>query len=197
MEAGFPAASPDDLEAVKQIAIQVCATRCAATASHPSFAAWRAVQLDIDRCWEAINTPNTRASTPSSPHRRSAYEIQAQDGSRKKSSNRCAKWLPMRNNTATTSNFRQKTPVADPEFSISFSVKRSKAGATTSTFPTPSATSTPEEFGTLSTALCKHARHRKRRRPRIATTIWGWRRLTRWLGAKRSAPGRSDHQRDW
>ncbi|MCO5191411.1 MAG: 2-isopropylmalate synthase, partial [Anaerolineae bacterium] len=54
MEAGFPAASPDDLEAVKQIAIQV-GNQMRGDREPPVICGLaRAVQLDIDRCWEAI-----------------------------------------------------------------------------------------------------------------------------------------------
>jgi 2-isopropylmalate synthase len=46
IEAGFPASSPGDFEAVKAVAAQVRGTRLAGLA--------RAVPADVDRCWEAL-----------------------------------------------------------------------------------------------------------------------------------------------
>src|SRR5512135_103700 len=54
IEAGFPAASPDDLEAVKRIAQEVGNP----TESNPRVPAIaglaRANKNDIDKCWEAV-----------------------------------------------------------------------------------------------------------------------------------------------
>src|SRR3990170_2539713 len=46
IEAGFPASSPGDFEAVKAVAAEVRETRIAGLA--------RAVRNDVDACWEAI-----------------------------------------------------------------------------------------------------------------------------------------------
>lgn len=55
MEAGFPAASPDDLEAVKQIAIQVGNSVPDGRSEPPVICGLaRAVKRDIDKCWEAV-----------------------------------------------------------------------------------------------------------------------------------------------
>lgn len=56
IEAGFPAASPGDLEAVRQIALEV---------EGPSICALaRTIRSDIDRCWEAIqHSPKPRIHT--------------------------------------------------------------------------------------------------------------------------------------
>jgi 2-isopropylmalate synthase len=57
IEAGFPASSPGDFESVTQIAKQVRGSVIAGLA--------RAVQNDVDSCWEAVNTlpaPHTSSS---------------------------------------------------------------------------------------------------------------------------------------
>ena len=55
MEAGFPAASPDDLEAVKQIAIEVGNHVPEGRTEPPTIAGLaRAKKGDIDKAWEAV-----------------------------------------------------------------------------------------------------------------------------------------------
>ena len=55
MEAGFPAASPDDLEAVKQIAIEVGNHVPEGRSEPPVICGLaRAVKSDIDKSWEAV-----------------------------------------------------------------------------------------------------------------------------------------------
>lgn len=55
MEAGFPAASPDDLEAVRQIAVEVGNTPPAPGRQPPIICGLaRATRSDIDKAWEAV-----------------------------------------------------------------------------------------------------------------------------------------------
>jgi 2-isopropylmalate synthase len=56
MEAGFPAASPDDLEAVRRIAIEVGTNRGETGRTTPPVICGlaRAVKNDIDKAWEAV-----------------------------------------------------------------------------------------------------------------------------------------------
>ena len=55
MEAGFPAASPDDLEAVRQIALEVGNTPPAPGREPPVICGLaRATRSDIDKAWEAV-----------------------------------------------------------------------------------------------------------------------------------------------
>ena len=53
IEAGFPASSPDDLEAVRKIAVEVGAVREDGKAPIICGLA-RATRNDIDKCWEAV-----------------------------------------------------------------------------------------------------------------------------------------------
>ena len=65
MEAGFPAASPDDLEAVKQIAIEV-GNKPRSNGREPTTICGlsRATKGDIDKCWEAVkHAKNPRIHT--------------------------------------------------------------------------------------------------------------------------------------
>ena len=53
IEAGFPASSPDDLEAVRKIAVEVGAVNADGKAPIICGLA-RATRNDIDKCWEAV-----------------------------------------------------------------------------------------------------------------------------------------------
>ncbi len=85
IEAGFPAASPDDLEAVRRIAVEVGnPPKGAPDAKVPVIAGLaRANKPDIDKAWEAVKDAqkpriHTFLATSVDPH-----EAQAQDGSRR------------------------------------------------------------------------------------------------------------------
>ena len=54
IEAGFPAASPDDLEAVKRIAMEVGRPSGDITRVPVICGLARTTQNDIDKCWEAV-----------------------------------------------------------------------------------------------------------------------------------------------
>ena len=54
MEAGFPAASPDDLEAVRRIAIEVGNTPGPSGQPPIICGLARATRIDIDKAWEAV-----------------------------------------------------------------------------------------------------------------------------------------------
>src|SRR5689334_12400270 len=57
IEAGFPAASPGDLEAVRAIAREVGCAPAPGRAEPPIIAGLaRATRLDIDRAWEAVKS---------------------------------------------------------------------------------------------------------------------------------------------
>jgi 2-isopropylmalate synthase len=65
IEAGFPAASPDDLEAVRRIALEVgSSTGKNEGLKLPVICGLaRAVQSDIDKAWEAVRHAGTHAFT--------------------------------------------------------------------------------------------------------------------------------------
>ena len=72
IEAGFPAASPDDLEAVRRIAVEVGQPDRRQSPTRRSSAGWRAPPAAIStKPGKPSSTPPTRASTPSWPPRRS------------------------------------------------------------------------------------------------------------------------------
>ena len=69
IEAGFPAASPDDLAAVQAIAAEIGQTpdRRPPAAEPPIICGLaRCTKTDIEAAWEASRAPSIRASTPSS-----------------------------------------------------------------------------------------------------------------------------------
>ena len=70
MEAGFPAASPDDLEAVRQIAIDVGNSTPAPGREPPIICGLaRATRSDIDKVGKRCATRRARAFTRSLPRR--------------------------------------------------------------------------------------------------------------------------------
>ena len=81
IEAGFPAASPDDLEAVRRIAVEVGNPDDGSPAPVICGLA-RATQGDIDKAWEAVRHAqkpriHTFLATSRYPH-----AVQAEDGPR-------------------------------------------------------------------------------------------------------------------
>ena len=73
IEAGFPAASPDDLEAVRRIAVEVGnQLRVSPTRESPSSLDWRVrINPILKRRGKASRRRRSRASIPSLRHRRS------------------------------------------------------------------------------------------------------------------------------
>ena len=73
IEAGFPAASPDDLEAVRRIAVEVGNPSDWAQSSRPPVICGlaRATRNDIDKAWEAVRAGPGRVFIPSWPLPRS------------------------------------------------------------------------------------------------------------------------------
>ena len=81
IEAGFPAASPDDLEAVQRIAREVGNPSDGSKAPIICGLA-RATKNDIDKAWEAVREAQASAHSHFPRHVRDSHAVQAQDGSR-------------------------------------------------------------------------------------------------------------------
>ncbi|MCO5196687.1 MAG: 2-isopropylmalate synthase [Anaerolineae bacterium] len=149
MEAGFPAASPDDLEAVKQIAIQV-GNQMRGDREPPVICGLaRAVQLDIDRCWEAIQYakhPRIHTFLATSPiHMKYKLKMDPEEVVEQ-----------VREMVAYAKQYCDDVEFSpedagrsDPEFLYLVLGEAIKAGATTLNIPDTVGYTTPEEFGAL------------------------------------------------
>ena len=81
IEAGFAAASPDDLEAIKRIAVEVGSTPAPGHAEPPIICSLaRANKGDIDKAWEAVQHAKRPAHSYVSRHVADPHEIQTQNG---------------------------------------------------------------------------------------------------------------------
>ena len=144
IEAGFPAASPDDLEAVRQIALEVGkrlpgAERFAEL--NPRIPAIcglaRANRNDIDAAWEAVkhaDRPRIHTFLATSPiHMRYKLHMDPEEVVE-----RVREMVAYAARCAKMSNFLRKMPVAaSPSSSTWFWVKRSKPAQRRSISPIP------------------------------------------------------------
>lgn len=138
IEAGFPASSPGDFEAVRAIAAQAGDVQIAGLA--------RCVERDIDRCWEAVKVarnPRIHTFIATSPlHmeyklRKSPDEVLAQAVA---SVSRCASYTP--NVEFSCEDFSR----SDPDFVCRVVEAAIRAGATTINLPDTVGYAQPEEF---------------------------------------------------
>lgn len=149
MEAGFPAASPDDLEAVKQIAVEV-GNRMRGDREPPVICGLaRAVKSDIDRCWEAVRHakyPRIHTFLATSPiHMKYKLQMDPEDVVEQ-----------VREMVAYAKQYCDDVEFSpedagrsDPHFLYLVLGEAIKAGATTINIPDTVGYTTPEEFGAL------------------------------------------------
>lgn len=156
IEAGFPAASPDDLEAVKQIAQEV-GNPLASTARIPVIAGLaRANKNDIDKCWEAIKgAKNPRIHTflaTSDIHLK--YKLKM---SREEVVGRVHEMVSYAKSFCDDVEFSpEDAGRSDPEYLLEVLEVAIKAGATTLNIPDTVGYLSPPEFGDLIKGLIEN-----------------------------------------
>ncbi len=157
IEAGFPAASPDDLEAVRRIALEVGTTsKGQPDAKVPVIAGLaRANKGDIDKAWEAVKgAEKPRIHTflaTSEIHMKYKLKMNPEEViERVKSTVAYA-----RNLCADVEFSPEDAGRSDPEFLYLVLGEAIKAGATTLNIPDTVGYTTPNEFGALIAGIIK------------------------------------------
>lgn len=150
MEAGFPAASPDDLEAVKQIAIEVGNHVPEGRTEPPTIAGLaRAKKSDIDKAWEAVQhakNPRIHTFLATSPiHMQHKLRMDPEDVVEQ-----------VRNMVTYARSLCEDVEFSpedagrsEPDFLVLVCQEAIKAGATTLNIPDTVGYQTPEGFGNL------------------------------------------------
>ena len=142
----IPAASPDDLAAVRNIAEHVGRSDRAPVICGLA----RASQKDIDAAWEGVQVGDATAYTHVPRHQRAAHEAQAAHDARRGARARRARWWATRARCATTSSSRpEDAGRSEPEFLWRVVEAAVAAGATTVNIPDTVGYTTPDEFGAL------------------------------------------------
>jgi 2-isopropylmalate synthase len=160
IEAGFPAASPDDLEAVRRIAIEVGQPGRSdepQTRQPPIICGLaRTSKNDIDKAWEAVkHAARPRIHTflaTSEIHMR--YKLKMD---REQVIERVAQMVAYaRSLCADVEYSPEDAGRSDPEFLYLVLGEAIKAGATTLNIPDTVGYTTPEEFGALIAGILQH-----------------------------------------
>ena len=150
MEAGFPAASPDDLEAVRQIALEVGNTAPAPGRQPPIICGLaRATKSDIEKAWEAVRhaaRPRIHTFLATSPiHMKYKLRMDPEEVVEQ-----------VREMVAYARSFCDDVEFSpedagrsNPEFLYLVLGEAIKAGATTLNIPDTVGYTVPEEFGAL------------------------------------------------
>jgi 2-isopropylmalate synthase len=149
MEAGFPAASPDDLEGVRRIALEVGNTPGPSGQPPIICGLARAVTSDIDKAWEAVAhaaRPRIHTFLATSPiHMKHKLRLDPEEVVEQ-----------VRDMVAYAKGYCQDVEFSpedagrsDPEFLYLVLSEAIKAGATTLNIPDTVGYTTPEEFGGL------------------------------------------------
>jgi 2-isopropylmalate synthase len=149
MEAGFPAASPDDLEGVRRIALEVGNTPGPSGQPPIICGLARAVTSDIDKAWEAVAhaaRPRIHTFLATSPiHMKHKLHLDPEEVVEQ-----------VRDMVAYAKGYCQDVEFSpedagrsDPEFLYLVLSEAIKAGATTLNIPDTVGYTTPEEFGGL------------------------------------------------
>ena len=155
MEAGFPAASPDDLEAVRRIAQEVGNSD---DGSEPPIICGlaRATKNDIDAAWEAVQ----HAKNPRIHTFLATSEIHMKHKLRMDPEEVVDKVKEMVSYAKTLCDDIEFSPEdagrSDPEFLYLVLGEAIKAGATTLNIPDTVGYTTPDEFGGLIAGIMEH-----------------------------------------
>src|SRR5512147_3059024 len=148
MEAGFPAASPDDLEAVRRIAIEIGNPTDGSKAPIICGLA-RATKSDIDKAWEAVR----EAKHPRIHTFLATSEIHMQyklKMDREQVVERVIEMVSHAHNLCPDVEFSpEDAGRSDPEFLYIVLEQAIKAGATTLNIPDTVGYTTPDEYGAL------------------------------------------------
>ena len=158
IEAGFPAASPDDLEAVRRIAVEVGnPPKGEPQARTPVIAGLaRATQGDIDKAWEAVQgAAHPRIHTflaTSDIHMK--YKLNMD---REEVIERTSRMVAYARSFCDDVEFSpEDAGRSDPEFLYVVLAEAIKAGATTINIPDTVGYTIPEEFGSLIEGIIAH-----------------------------------------
>jgi 2-isopropylmalate synthase len=155
IEAGFPAASPDDLEAVRRIAVEV---------GHPHdgprvptiCGLARATKSDIDKAWQAVR----EARNPRIHTFLATSEIHMQHKlrmTRQQVMERVIEMVSYARSLCPDVEFSpEDAGRSDPEFLYDVLAEAIRAGATTLNIPDTVGYTTPEEYGELIAGIIKH-----------------------------------------
>jgi 2-isopropylmalate synthase len=152
IEAGFPAASPDDLEGVRRIASEVGNPPGYGDLTHQApviCALARASKADIDAAWEAVNTaihPRIHTFLATSPiHMRYKLRMDPEDVVE-----RVREMVAYARSLCADIEFSpEDAGRSDPEFLYLVLEEAIKAGATTLNIPDTVGYTTPDEFNRL------------------------------------------------
>jgi 2-isopropylmalate synthase len=156
IEAGFPAASPDDLEAVRRIALEVGASSSTRPKPPVICGLARASKHDIDKAWEAVKqAARPRIHTflaTSEIHMR--YKLKMD---REQVIERVAEMVAYARSLSEDIEFSpEDAGRSDPDFLYVVLAEAIKAGATTLNIPDTVGYTTPDEFGALIAAIVKN-----------------------------------------
>lgn len=161
IEAGFPAASPDDLEAVRRIANTVGREAMPGRpSSEPPIICGlaRANQKDIDRCWEAVKGaihPRIHTFIATSPiHREHKLRM-----SREQVVNKAREMVAYAHSLCDDVEFSpEDAGRTEPEFLYEVLAAVIEAGATTLNIPDTVGYTLPHEFGELIRGIKQNTR---------------------------------------
>ena len=157
IEAGFAAASPDDLEAVRRIAVEVGAVPASGRTDPPIICSLaRANNSDINKAWEAIRqAKRPRIHTflaTSEIHMKYKLKMDPEQVIE-----RAAEMVAYARNLCEDVEFSpEDAGRSDPEFLYVVLGEAIKAGATTLNIPDTVGYTTPDEFGQLIEGIIKH-----------------------------------------
>ncbi len=161
IEAGFPAASPDDLEAVRRIAIEVgtqSVPRAEGPAQRPPIICGlaRASKTDINKAWEAVShaaRPRIHIFLATSEiHMRHKLKMD-----REQVLERVIEMVSYAHSLCQDVEFSpEDAGRSDPQFLYVVLGEAIKAGATTLNIPDTVGYTTPDEFGALVTGIIKN-----------------------------------------
>ncbi len=155
IEAGFPAASPDDLEAVRRIAIEVGNSADGGRAPIICGLA-RATRNDIDKAWQAVQP----AAKPRIHTFLATSEIHMQYKlrmTRQQVLERVAEMVAYARSLCEDVEFSpEDAGRSDPEFLYEVLAVAIRAGATTLNIPDTVGYTTPDEFGTLIAGIIRN-----------------------------------------
>jgi 2-isopropylmalate synthase len=152
IEAGFPASSPDDLEAVRRIAVEVGSLEGAPVICGLA----RAVPGDIHKCWEAVR----QARKPRIHTFLATSEIHMQHKlkmTREQVVQRVAEMVALARSLCEDVEFSpEDAGRSDPGFLYHVLAVAIQAGASTLNIPDTVGYTTPEEFGALIAGIRQH-----------------------------------------
>jgi 2-isopropylmalate synthase len=156
IEAGFPAASPDDLEAVRRIALEVGAPGTARPKPPVICGLARASKHDIDKAWEAVRpAARPRIHTflaTSEIHMR--YKLKMD---REQVIERVAEMVAYARSLCADVEFSpEDAGRSDPDFLTVVLAEAIRAGATTLNIPDTVGYTTPDEFGALIAGIVRN-----------------------------------------